>query len=147
MCSQPSFKVVAWDTVTGDVLLTSCVWRSLTFKSHKTSTGARAFTLVPRLFETTSRCLSVQLFQLLLLRNIWRHISLTWPFPHRCLHAWWPVDVTELYRRFCCWTLIRLSRHWVWLRWGYWRYRSLIDWLIDKMMWRNWRSNVSPSYP
>ena len=25
-------------------------------------------------------------------------------------------------------TLIWLLRHWVWLRWGYWRYRSLIDW-------------------
>ena len=43
----------------------------------------------------------------------------------------WPVDVTELFPRICCWTLIRLSRHWAWLCWGYWRYRSLIDWLID----------------
>ena len=37
----------------------------------------------------------------------------------------------ELFPRFCCWTLIWLLRHWAWLRWGYWRYRSLIDWLID----------------
>ena len=36
---------------------------------------------------------------------------------------------TEIW--FCCWTLIWLSRHWAWLRRGYWRYRSLIDWLID----------------
>ena len=42
----------------------------------------------------------------------------------------WPV-VTELFPRLCCWTLIQLSRHWAWLRQGYWRYRSLIDWLID----------------
>ena len=39
-------------------------------------------------------------------------------------------SITELFTRFCCWTLIRLSRHWAWLRWRYWRYRSLIDWLI-----------------
>ena len=67
-------------------------------------------------------------------RNIWRHISLIWPFPHRYRHSPWPVDVMELFHRFCCWTLIWLSRHWAWLRWGYWRYRSLIDlidWLID----------------
>ena len=45
------------------------------------------FTLVPHLFGTTSLCLSVQPFQLLPLRNIWRYISLTWPFPHRNRHA------------------------------------------------------------
>ena len=39
------------------------------------------FALVPRLFGTTSRCLSVQPVQLLPSRNIWRHISLMWPFP------------------------------------------------------------------
>ena len=89
------------------------------------------FILVPRLFGTTSRCLSVQPFQLLPLRNIWRHISFTWPFPHRYRHSPWPVDVTELFARFCCWTLIRLLRHWAWLRRGYWRYRTLIDWLLD----------------
>ena len=32
---------------------------------------------------------------------------------------------------FCCWTLIRLSRHWAWLRRGYWCYRSLIDWYMN----------------
>ena len=89
------------------------------------------FTFVPRLFGTTCRCLSVQPVQLLPLRNIWRRISLTWLFPHRYRHSPWPVDVTELFSRFCCWTLIWLSRHWAWLHPGYWRYRSLIDWLID----------------
>ena len=76
------------------------------------------------LFGTTSRCLSIQPFQMLPLRNISRHIS-NLAFPHRYRHA----DVTELFPWFCCWTLIRLLRHWAWLRWGYWRYRSLIDWL------------------
>ena len=89
------------------------------------------FTPVPRLFGTTSRCLSVQPFQLLPLKNIWRHISLIWRFPHRYRHSPWPVDVTELFPRLCCWTLIWLSRHWAWLRRGCWRYKSLIDWLID----------------
>ena len=41
------------------------------------------FTVVPRLSGTTSLCLSVQPFQLLPSRNIWRRISLTWPFPLR----------------------------------------------------------------
>ena len=89
------------------------------------------FTLVPRLFGTTSRCLSVQPVQLLPSRNIWRHISLIWPFAHRYRQCPWPVDVTELFPRFCCWTLTWLSRYWAWLCRGYWRYRSLIDWLID----------------
>ena len=39
------------------------------------------FTLVPSFFGTTCRCLSVQPVQLLPSRNIWRHISLIWPFP------------------------------------------------------------------
>ena len=89
------------------------------------------FTLVPLLFGTTSRGLSVQPVQLLPSRNIWRHISLTWPFPHWYRHSPWPVDVTELFPRFCCCTLIWLSRHWAWLHRGYWRYRSSIDWLIE----------------
>ena len=89
------------------------------------------FTLVPRLFGTTCRCLSVQPVQLLPSRNIWRHISLLWPFPHRYRHSPWPVDVTELFPRLCCWILIWLLRHWDWLHWGYWRYRRLIYWLIE----------------
>ena len=88
------------------------------------------FTLVPHLFGITLPCLSIQPVQLLPSRNIWRHISLIWPFPHRYRHCPWPVDVTELFPRFCCWTLIWLSRHWAWLCRGYWRYRSLIDWWL-----------------
>ena len=34
----------------------------------------------------------------------------------------------------CYWTLIRLSRHWAWLCWGYWRYRNLIDWCISSVV-------------
>ena len=104
---------------------------SLSVPRVKTKLVLELFTLVPRLFGTTSRCLSIQPLQLLPSRNIWRHISLIWPFPHRYRHSPWPVDVTELFPRFCCWTLIWLSRHWAWLRQAYWRYRSLINWLID----------------
>ena len=39
------------------------------------------FPLVPRLFGTTCHCLSAQPVQLLPSRDIWRHISLLWPFP------------------------------------------------------------------
>ena len=82
------------------------------------------FTLAPHLFGTTSHCLSVQPVQLLHSRNMWRHISLIWSFPHRYRH------------HMACWCYgtvspIWLSRHWAWLRLGYWRYRSLIDWFID----------------
>ena len=87
-----------------------------------------------RLFGTTCRCLSIQPFQLLPSRNIWRHMSLTWPFPHRHLHARWPVDVTELFLRFCCWTLIRLSLHWAWLCREYWHYRNVFDWLKKTLL-------------
>ena len=78
------------------------------------------------LFGTTCRCLSLQPVQLLPLRTIWRHISLTWPIPHSYRHSPWPVDVTELFSRFCCWTLIRLSCHWAWLR-----HFTIEVWLID----------------
>ena len=40
------------------------------------------------------------------LRNIRRRNSSTWPCPNRYRHAWWPVDVTALSSRFCCWTLV-----------------------------------------
>ena len=104
---------------------------SLSVPWVKTNTGARAsHSCAPSLFGTTSRCLSFPPFQLLPLRNIWRHLSLTWPFLHRYWNARWPVDVMQLFPQFCCCTLIQLSRHWAWLRWGYWRDRSLIDWLI-----------------
>ena len=86
--------------------------------------------LVLRLFGTTSRCMSIQPLQLLPSRNIWRHISLIWPFSNRHRHAWWPVDVTELFHRLWCWRLIRLSPHLAWLCREYWGYRNLIDWLI-----------------
>ena len=49
----------------------------------------------------------------------------------RYRHSPWPVDVTELFPRFYCWTLIWLSLHWAWLHRGYWCCRSLIDWSID----------------
>ena len=47
-------------------------------------------------------------------------------FPHRYR---WPVDVMELFPRFCCSTLIRLSRHWAWLcrDIGAWKFAWLIE--------------------
>ena len=100
---------------------------SLSVPRVKINTGARAFHLAPLLFGTTSRCLSVQPFQLLPSRNISRHISLTRPFSHRHRHARWPIDVTKLLHRFWCWTPIRQPWHWAWLHRGYWHYRNLID--------------------
>ena len=72
----------------------------------------------------------IQPVQLLPSRNIWRRISLTWPFPFRHCHARQAIDATKLLYRFCYWTLMWLSRHWAWLWQGYWCYRDLTDWLI-----------------
>ena len=88
------------------------------------------FILVPLLFGRTSRCPSIQPLQLQPSRNVSRNISLTWPFPHRHQHAQWPTYAMELLHRFCCWTLIWLLCHWVWLHRGCWRYRNLIDWFV-----------------
>ena len=87
-------------------------------------------TLVPGLFGTTSHCPSLQPFQLLPSRNIWRHISLTWLFPRGHQHAHWPVNVTELLHRICCWALILLSHHWAWLCPGIFAIQKF-DWLIE----------------
>ena len=39
--------------------------------------------------------------------------TFVWPgLPPIDTRARWPVDVKELLHRFCCWTLIRLLRHW-----------------------------------
>ena len=103
-------------------------------------------TLVSHLFGTTCSCLSIHLYQLLPLRNIWRHTTLTWSFSHRYWHARWPVDVTELFPRFWFWTQIRLSRHWAWLCWGYWRYRNLIDWLTEVFSRLSVLTDLSPSH-
>ena len=86
------------------------------------------FTLVPHLFGTTCHCLSVQPFQLLPSRSMWRHISLAWPFPLRYQHTQQPIAAMELFHQFSYRTLIRLSRHWAWLHWGYWHYWNLVDW-------------------
>ena len=64
-------------------------------------------------------------------RNICRHITLTWPFSLRHWHTRQAVSAMELLHQYCFWTLIRLSRHWVWLRQGYWSKRNLIDWFIE----------------
>ena len=121
------------------MLATSIPSRSLRSNNYNNLSVHRArpilmlelFTLVTRLFGTTSCCLSVQPVQLLPLRmsedtSLWFSLS-----AHRYRHCPWPVNVTELFPRFCCWALIWLSRHLAWLCRGYWRYRSLFDWWID----------------
>ena len=105
-CLPHHFHPIPWDQTT--IIVCPCL-------GSRPTQVQELFTLVPRLFGTTSRCLSAQPFQLLPLRNIWRHISLTWPIRHRYRPAPWPVDVTELFPRVCCWTLIHLWRHWAWL--------------------------------
>ena len=43
----------------------------------------------------------------------------------------------DLFHQFCCWTPVRLSCHWAYLRRGYWHNRNLIAWLIDKLAVKN----------
>ena len=97
----------------------------------KTNTGARAFhSCAPSLWNN----LPLSVCSAISLATFNKHLKthlLTWPFPHRHQHAQWPVDITELFLQFCCWTLIRLSCHWAWLRRGYRCYTNLIDWLIE----------------
>ena len=54
-----------------------------------------------RLFGTTSLYLSLQPLQLQPSRNISKHVSLTWSFPHRQQQARWLIDVTELLHCSC----------------------------------------------
>ena len=68
------------------------------------SLESRPSLMQEHLFETTTRCLFVQSFQLLPSRNILRL-----PLPYRHQHTPWPVDVTELLHRFCCLKPIWLS--------------------------------------
>ena len=86
---------------------------------------------VPLLFGTTFHYLSVQPPRLPPSEDVSKHTFSTWPYPRRHRCALLPVDVTERLQRLRIWTPIWLLRHWAWLRRGYWRYRNLIDWLID----------------
>ena len=116
--------------------LPSCSLRSnndnsLSVPRVKTNTGARAFrscalSLWNNLPLSVHSAISVATFK----KHLKTHLF-DLAFLHRNLHAWCPVDVIVLLPRFCCWTLIWLSRHWAWISWGYWRYRNLIDWLIE----------------
>ena len=104
---------------------------SLLVPRVKTNTGARAFhSCAPSLWNnlplSVRSASSVATFKKYLKTH-----PFDLAFPHRYRHFPRPVDVTELFPRFCRWTLIWLSRHWAWLRRGYWRYRSLLNWLID----------------
>ena len=86
---------------------------------------------VPLLFGTTFHYLGVQPPRLPPSEDVSKHTFSTWPSPRRHRCAQLPVDVTERLQQLLIWTPIWLLRHWAWLRQGYWRYRNLIDWLIE----------------
>ena len=129
---NPAWKTACLSSVhacgTTPIPFTEIKQRVLQSLRSKPTQLQELFTLLLHLFSTTSRCLSLQSVRLLHSRNIWRHISLTWLFPHRHQHAWWPVDVMELFLQFGCWTPIRLSHHWAWLHQGF---GGIEIWLID----------------
>ena len=107
---------------------------SLSVPRVKTNTGARAFhSCAPSLSNNLQLSVHSAIWVATFQKHLKTHLFDLVSSPHRYWHARWPVDVTELFPRFCCWTLIRMSRHWARLRRGYLRYRSLIDWLIDYM--------------
>ena len=84
-------------------------------------------------------------FQLRPSRNISRHISLTWSFPHRHQHARFPVDVTELLHRLCCWTPDSAVAQRNLASPRYWRYRNMIDWLTAVVLYSVNRSGCFKS--
>ena len=89
----------------------------------KTKTGARAFSscalsLWSNLPLSVRSATSVATF-----RKRLKTYLFDLAFPHR--------HVIEWLQQLRIWTPIWLLRHWVWLCWGYWRYRnfiSLIEW-------------------
>ena len=88
---------------------------SLSVLRVKTNTGARAsHSCAPSLWNSLPLFVrsagSVATFKKYLKTHLF-----DLAFPHRYRYSPWPVDVTELFPRFCCWTLIWLSRHWAWL--------------------------------
>ena len=103
---------------------------SLSLPRVKTNTGARAFHSCGLLFETTSVCpLShFSCFPQEISEDTSPCLGLS-PIGHQ--HTKRPVDVTELLHRFCYWTPIQLSNGWAWPHQGYWRYKTLIERLID----------------
>ena len=113
---------------------------SLSVSRVKTNTGQRAFhSCAPSLWNnlplSVRSAISVATFKKHLKTRLF-----DFDFPPKtpaCLMACWSYGIhcffTEFhcFYRFCCWTPIRLARHWAWLRRRYWRYRNLTDWLID----------------
>ena len=73
---------------------------SLLVPGSRTTQAQELFTLVLRRFGTPSRCLSIQPLHLQLSGNVSKHISLTWPFPHKHKHARWPINFLKLLHRF-----------------------------------------------
>ena len=94
---------------------------------------------VPLLFGTTFHYLSVQPPRLPPSEDISKHTFwLGLPLRrHQC--ALLPIDITKRLQRLHIGTPIWLLHHWAWLCRGYWRYRNLIDWLIDHIMFRDCR--------
>ena len=104
---------------------------SLSILRSRPTQVQQLFTLVLRLFGTTSHCLSAQPGQLLHSRTSEDTSPLTWPF-QACPMARWcyrsVTSITSVEHWF------QLLHHWAWLHQGYWGYRNLIYLLID------WRS-------
>ena len=104
---------------------------TLSIPRIKTNTGARAFSsCAPSLWNN----LPLSLRSATSVATFRRHLKtylFDLAFPPETPVCLLPVDVTERLQRLRIWTPIWLLHHWACLRRGYWRYRNLIDWLID----------------
>ena len=102
---------------------------------YKTNTGARAFpSCAPSLWNNLALSVCSVISDATFKKHLKTHLfDLAFPFNHQ--HTWQLIDAIEMFHQFSYWTLIWLSRHPVWLHQGYWRYRNLIDWLIDSKNW------------
>ena len=106
---------------------------TLSVPRNRTNTGARAFSsCAPSLWNnfplsfrlatsvaTFRRRLKISLFALAFP-----------PLTPACPTACWCYGIASMTSHLN--TDLALFRHWAWLRRGYWRYRNLIDWLIEK---------------
>ena len=111
-----------------------CVSLFLFCLGSRPTQAQELFTLVSRLFGKISHCLSIRPFQLLPSRNIWRRISLTWPFLHRHQRVDGPLTLWNCFTGFAVEYWFGCRGHWAWLCRRYWCYRNLSDWLIDWWM-------------
>ena len=112
--------------------LTSNIGITLSIPRIKTNTGARAFSsCAPSHWNN----LPISVRSATSVASFRRRLKTPFRLGLLPVDTGVPYCLLMLLQRLRIWTPIWLLRHWAWLRRGYWRYRNLIDWLIDTTFW------------